>query len=139
MDTSDMSDTAKSANATLVKPVSNAIRILRHLSQVGKPERSLDIARQLSINPSTCFNILRTLVQEDVVDFSPLSKRYSVGSGLARLVEGQGGRVALVFIGFPPTSRVWKDNNTLFSNDIKISTRSAKLPRQSFRSLLRRA
>ena len=98
MDTSDMSDTAKSANATLVKPVSNAIRILRHLSQVGKPERSLDIARQLSINPSTCFNILRTLVQEDVVDFSPLSKRYSVGSGLARLVEQlvtQGHRVQM--------------------------------------------
>jgi DNA-binding IclR family transcriptional regulator len=98
MDLIDASDSSKTAGATLVKPVSNAIRILRYLSQVGTPERSVDIARQLRINPSTCFNILRTLVQEDVVDFSPLSKRYSVGMGLARLVEQlvtQGQRVQM--------------------------------------------
>lgn len=77
-------DSAKGAMVS-VKPVSNAIRILRHLSQGGS-ERSVDIARQLAINPSTCFNILRTLVMEDVVDFNPLSKRYSAGLGLARLV-----------------------------------------------------
>jgi DNA-binding IclR family transcriptional regulator len=88
----------KTAGAVTVKPVSNAIRILRHLSQMGMPERSVDIARRLSINPSTCFNILRTLVMEDVVDFNPMSKRYSVGLGLARLVEQlvtQGQRVQL--------------------------------------------
>lgn len=73
--------------AVSVKPVANAIRILRHLSQAGTPERSVDLARILGINPSTCFNILRTLVMEDVVDFNPLSKRYSAGLGLARLVE----------------------------------------------------
>jgi DNA-binding IclR family transcriptional regulator len=81
----DTADTQK-GGAVSVKPVSNAIRILRHLSQAGLPERSVDIARILGINPSTCFNILRTLVMEDVVDFNPLSKRYSVGLGLARLV-----------------------------------------------------
>ncbi|MDB6142289.1 MAG: IclR family transcriptional regulator [Pseudomonas sp.] len=81
----DMTDTQK-GGAVSVKPVSNAIRILRHLSQAGLPERSVDIARVLGINPSTCFNILRTLVMEDVVDFNPLSKRYSAGLGLARLV-----------------------------------------------------
>lgn len=88
MDSTESTD-SKSANAVIVKPVANAIRILRHLSQVGTPERSVDIARQLGINPSTCFNILRTLAQEDVVDFSAMSKRYSVGLGLARLVEQQ--------------------------------------------------
>lgn len=77
---------AQKGSAVSVKPVSNAIRILRHLSQGGLPERSVDIARILGINPSTCFNILRTLVMEDVVDFNPLSKRYSAGLGLARLV-----------------------------------------------------
>ncbi|MDE1164399.1 MAG: IclR family transcriptional regulator [Pseudomonas sp.] len=89
MDTTDVNDSTKLAGAVIVKPVSNAVRILRHLSLVGTPERSVDIARQLEINPSTCFNILRTLVHEDVVDFSALSKRYSVGLGLARLVEQQ--------------------------------------------------
>ncbi len=88
MDSTESTD-SKAANAVIVKPVANAIRILRYLSQVGTPERSVDIARQLGINPSTCFNILRTLVQEDVVDFSAMSKRYSVGLGLARLVEQQ--------------------------------------------------
>jgi len=70
-----------------VKPVVNAVRILRYLTHTGAPERAADIARHLSINPSTCFNILRTLVAEDVVDFNELSKTYSAGLGLARLVE----------------------------------------------------
>ena len=47
----------------------------------------MDIARQLDINPSTCFNILRTLAAEDMVEFNAMSKRYSAGLGLARLVE----------------------------------------------------
>lgn len=70
-----------------VKPVVNAVRILRYLTHKGAPERAADIARHLGINPSTCFNILRTLVAEDVVDFNALSKTYSAGLGLARLVE----------------------------------------------------
>ena len=78
---------AKSSSLVTVKPVVNAVRILRFLSQTAAPERSVDIARKLDINPSTCFNILRTLVAEDMVDFSPMSKRYSAGLGLARLVE----------------------------------------------------
>ena len=73
--------------AVIVRPVVNAVSILRYLSHTGAPERSADIARHLSINSSTCFNILRTLVAEDVVDFNPLSKTYSAGLGLARLVD----------------------------------------------------
>lgn len=73
--------------AVMVKPVINAVRILRYLTDTGAPERAADIARHLGINPSTCFNILRTLVAEDVVDFNALSKTYSAGLGLARLVE----------------------------------------------------
>lgn len=88
----------RSNGGVMVKPVANAVRILRHLSQTGTPERAADIARHLSINPSTCFNILRTLVAEDVVDLNPLSKTYSVGLGLAKLVEQlltQGQRIEL--------------------------------------------
>ncbi len=82
----------------IVKPVANAIRILRYLAQTAAPERAADIARHLSINPSTCFNILRTLVAEDVLDFNPASKMYSVGLGMARLVDQlmtQGQRIEL--------------------------------------------
>ncbi|MBS0349187.1 MAG: IclR family transcriptional regulator [Proteobacteria bacterium] len=81
-------------NSVMVKPIINAIRILRHLTETGTPERAADLARLLSINPSTCFNILRTLVAEDIVDFDRRAKTYTAGLGLAKLVgnmvtEGQ--------------------------------------------------
>ncbi len=77
---------ARSSHGVVVKPVVNAVRILRYLTEAGTPERSADIARHLSINPSTCFNILRTLAAEEMIDFDPLSKTYTTGLGLARLV-----------------------------------------------------
>jgi DNA-binding IclR family transcriptional regulator len=78
----------------VVKPVVNALRILRYLSATGKPARAAHIARSLSINVSTCFNILRTMAGEDIVAFDPLSKTYRIGFGLAKLAgssltEGQ--------------------------------------------------
>lgn len=82
-----------------VKPVVNAIRILRFLTTSGSPERAADIARELEINPSTCFNTLRTLVAEEMLDFDPRSKTYTTGLGLAKLVEHlvtQGQRLEVV-------------------------------------------
>lgn len=78
----------------LVKPVSNAIRILKYLVEAGGPTRSVTISRALGINASTCFNILRTLVVEEIVEFDPVAKTYTVGMGLTALVgelltEGQ--------------------------------------------------
>lgn len=87
MKTAERPETRGAVSAVTVKPVVNAVRILRYLTHTGAPERAADIARHLAINPSTCFNILRTLVAEDVVDFNALSKTYSAGLGLARLVE----------------------------------------------------
>lgn len=89
---------SRGSAGVMVKPVANAIGILRYLSQTAAPERAADIARHLSINPSTCFNILRTLVAEDVLDFNPHSKMYSAGLGLAKLVDQlmtQGQRIEL--------------------------------------------
>lgn len=73
-------------NVVLVKPVINALHILHYLTETGEPERAVDIARHLGLNQSTCFNILRTLVSEEVAAFDPLSKTYTAGIGLARLV-----------------------------------------------------
>jgi DNA-binding IclR family transcriptional regulator len=92
-------DKPTSDKMVVVKPVSNAIRILRYLSELGSPARAINIARNLSINASTCFNILRTLVLEGIVDFDPLSKTYTTGIGLTRLVENlltEGQRIAAV-------------------------------------------
>jgi DNA-binding IclR family transcriptional regulator len=84
----------RGGNGVMVKPIINAIRILRHLTETATPERAADLARLLSINPSTCFNILRTLVAEEIVEFDRRAKTYSAGLGLAKLVgnmvtEGQ--------------------------------------------------
>ena len=86
-----------SSKTVIVKPVINAVRIMRYLSECGSPARAITIARNLSINASTCFNILRTLALEEVVEFDPLSKTYTTGLGLTRLVENfltEGQRIA---------------------------------------------
>ncbi|MBB3219944.1 IclR family transcriptional regulator [Pseudoduganella umbonata] len=92
-------DLSESSTGVTVKPVVNAIRILRFLTASGSPARAADIARELAINPSTCFNTLRTLVAEEMLDFDPLSKTYTTGLGLAKLVEQlvtQGQRLEIV-------------------------------------------
>lgn len=94
-------ETVTSGEATekivIVKPAANAIRILKYLVEAGGPTRSVTISRSLGLNASTCFNILRTLVLEDVVEFDPVGKTYSVGMGLTTLVGNlltEGQRVA---------------------------------------------
>lgn len=76
-------------NSVIVRPVVNAVRIIRLLSESGAAERAVDIARKLSINPSTCFNILRTLLTEEMVTFDEIGKTYSIGPGIARLARHQ--------------------------------------------------
>jgi DNA-binding IclR family transcriptional regulator len=71
----------------LVKPVRNAMQILRYLSDAKVPRRAVQVARDLSINNSTCFNILRTLVVEEIVDFNSADKTYSIGLGMVRLLR----------------------------------------------------
>lgn len=97
MNDKDSEDAAGSgATGVTVKPVVNAVRILRHLTISGTPARAADIARELGINPSTCFNILRTLASENMLTFEPLSKTYTPGLGLAKLVQhlvGEGQRL----------------------------------------------
>lgn len=75
------------APTTLVKPVDNAIRILRFLSVIGKASTVTLIARELKINPSTCFNILRTLVWNGVIDFDSTTKTYKTGLGAVDLAN----------------------------------------------------
>jgi DNA-binding IclR family transcriptional regulator len=66
----------------------HALTILRHLSRTGGSQGVTAIARELDISPSSCFNILKTLVGQDVIEFSEADKTYSVGYGLLRIVRG---------------------------------------------------
>lgn len=75
------------APATIVKPVDNAIRILRHLALTGRPSTVTLISRELKINPSTCFNILRTLVWNGMLEFDRDTKSYTLGLGAVDLAN----------------------------------------------------
>ncbi len=83
----DGGSTREEKAGNVVKPVANAFRILRYLSKSGKPARAIQVARDLGINTSTCFNILRTMVGEGVIEFNALSKTYSLGLGIVKLVD----------------------------------------------------
>jgi DNA-binding IclR family transcriptional regulator len=69
-----------------VKPVSRAFQILRFLSETGVPMRAVHVARAVGMHNSTCFNILRTMVAEGILEFHPESKTYTIGIGLVKLL-----------------------------------------------------
>jgi DNA-binding IclR family transcriptional regulator len=46
------------------------------------------VARDLELNSSTCFNILKTLVHEGLVTFDDSTKTYAIGIGLVELAKG---------------------------------------------------
>ncbi|MCB1388914.1 MAG: IclR family transcriptional regulator [Rhodobacteraceae bacterium] len=66
----------------------HALRILRHLSSLGRPAGVSAIARATGVSPSTCFNLLRTLTAEGLVVFDAAGKTYRPGLGLVELAVG---------------------------------------------------
>ncbi|PHR62262.1 MAG: IclR family transcriptional regulator [Robiginitomaculum sp.] len=88
----------------MVKPVPsvmNAFLILRHLARTNKPTGVNELARNLALNPSSCFNLVKTLVHEAMVEFDPLTKKYSLGSGFSELAMHAGGGRNITAIAAP--------------------------------------
>ena len=82
-----------------VPAVTRSIAILRLLGRMQQPMGVKAIADALGLVPSTCLHILRVLVEEELVNADPHTKRYSLGSGmisLARSVLEGGGFTQLV-------------------------------------------
>jgi DNA-binding IclR family transcriptional regulator len=79
---------AERPKGKLVGAVVNAAKILRFLQATQGPATVTQITRAVQINPSTCFNILRTLIQEDFVQFDPTAKTYQLSLGLVALARG---------------------------------------------------
>ena len=71
----------------LVGALSAGLKVLRYLSTCNAGVGVTHIARELGINPSTCFNLLRTLVHENLVSFDSGSKSYSITLGLVELAK----------------------------------------------------
>jgi DNA-binding IclR family transcriptional regulator len=71
-----------------VGSVKAAIAILRHLERTGSAMGVNALARALNISPSSCFLLLKTLTDEQFLDFDPATKRYSLGPGAIALGRG---------------------------------------------------
>lgn len=72
----------------LVGALSSGLKILRYLARSPAPVGVTRIAKDLELNASTCFNLLKTLVHERLVAFDESTKTYSVSLGLVELARG---------------------------------------------------
>ena len=72
----------------LVGALSSGLGVLRYLAASGTPVGVTRIARDLELNSSTCFNLLKTLVHEGLVTFDERTKTYAIGIGLVELAKG---------------------------------------------------
>lgn len=72
----------------LVGALSSGLAVVRYLAASGAPVGVTRVARDLELNSSTCFNILKTLVHEGLVTFDDATKTYSIGIGLVQLAKG---------------------------------------------------
>ncbi|CAH1690966.1 Transcriptional regulator [Hyphomicrobiales bacterium] len=77
---------SKQVPGKLVGALKSGLSVLAFLSQAERPMGVSEIARELSLNTSTCFNLLKTLVHEGLLDFDPAAKAYTISFGMLRLV-----------------------------------------------------
>ena len=70
-----------------INTVSSTISILRKLSDSKRPMGVNAIARSLGLTPSSCFNIMKTLASEGMVDFESDTKLYSISSGFIAIAR----------------------------------------------------
>ena len=61
------------------------LKVLRYMSKVEEPVGVSRVARDLSISPSTCFSLLRTLVSEELLNFNIDCRLLGAWSGVRAL------------------------------------------------------
>lgn len=71
-----------------VGALSAGLSIVRYLVNNAEPVGVTRIAKDLGLNASTCFNLLKTLVAERLVNFDETTKTYSIGLGVVQLAKG---------------------------------------------------
>ncbi|MDF2368979.1 IclR family transcriptional regulator [Sneathiella sp.] len=95
----------------LVGALIGGISVLRYLSAGNGPLGVTQVARDLKINPSTCFNLLRTLVHEGLVVFNPDTKTYQIGLGLVEIAHSALNSASLVRMIQPLLDEISTENN----------------------------
>lgn len=70
-----------------VNAIANGYTILKLLAAQSAAQGVTDIAKASGISPSSCFNILRTLVNLELALFDEKTKTYSLGPGIFELAR----------------------------------------------------
>ena len=83
-----MTETLSSAPLSKAPAIARAAAILRLLGRSPAPLGVNAIARELGLVPSTCLYVLRALVEEELVSFDPMAKRYTLDAGVLTLARG---------------------------------------------------
>jgi DNA-binding IclR family transcriptional regulator len=79
--------TEESSNSNRAPAVSRAAAVLRLLAAERSGLGVNEIARLVDLVPSTCFHVLRALVDEGFVSCDPVKKTYRTGIGIRTLVR----------------------------------------------------
>lgn len=72
----------------LVGALVSGLAVLRYLQKARTGVGVTQVARDLSLTPSTCFNLLRTLVHEGLANFDTNTKTYTISLGVVSLAQG---------------------------------------------------
>ena len=64
-----------SAPEKMVGALSAGLKVLRYLANASTPYGVTRIAKDLGLNASTCYNLLKTLVHERLVNFDEATKK----------------------------------------------------------------
>lgn len=89
---SAVTEPAETRRAGVPRPVGavrRAVSILRHLSGTANPEGATQIARAVDMYPGTCYQVLRQLVRDGLLDFDATAKTYRLARGVNGLVPGE--------------------------------------------------
>lgn len=78
---------ATAVKESKVPSISRALAALHILGQSPTPLGVQAIARQLGVVTSSCYYLLKALVDEEMVAFDPDTKRYSIGPGVLTLAH----------------------------------------------------
>ena len=71
-----------------VNSVVHALNILRLLARTPAPLGVTAISRAVSVSPSSCFNLLKTLCAEGMAEFDPASRTYCLGAAVNEFAGG---------------------------------------------------
>lgn len=82
-----MSETGR-GGGKLVGGFMAGLSVVKYLVAADAPVGVSKVAKDLDINPSTCFNLLKTLVHVELAEFDNVEKTYTPGFGILELSKG---------------------------------------------------